>query len=206
VSRPTDFDELVGGDVPPGELERLRGVHDLLVQAGPPPELTPHVASGPTLAMTLVRPPRQRMVTRKVALLAAALCALSVAFLFGYLAGNSGDGLTGGRVLRLAGTSAAPNALASLRVSPSDTAGNWPMKLAGSGLPKLGPQGYYEVFLVRQGTYEPCGAFVVKNSGTPINVTLNVPYRLKPTDKWVVTREHWGDESRGTVVLRPTTT
>lgn len=202
----SDFDELVGTDLAPGERERLRGVHDLLVQAGPPPELPPHVASGPTLGMTLVRPPRRRMVTRKVALLAAALSVLAVAFLFGYLAGNSGNRLAHARTLRLAGTSAAPGALASLRVYPSDTAGNWPMKLSGMGLPKLGPQGYYEVFLVREGTYEPCGSFVVKNAATPIDVTLNVPYRLKPSDRWVVTREHWGDEDRrGPVVLRPAT-
>jgi hypothetical protein len=200
VSR-SDFDELVGADLAPAERARLRGVHDLLVQAGPPAELPPHVASGPTLAMTLVRRPRR--ITRKVALLAAALCVLGVAFIFGYLAGNSGNGLARARTLRLAGTSAAPNALASLRVYPSDTAGNLPMKLAGSGLPKLGPKGYYEVFLVRDGEFEPCGAFIVKDSGTPIDVTLNAPYRQKAGDRWIVTKQHWGDRVRGPVVLRP---
>ena len=199
----SDFDELVGADLAPAERARLRGVHDLLVQAGPPAELPPNVASGPTLAMTLVRRPRR--ITRKVALLAAALCALSVAFLFGYLAGNSGDELSHSRTLRLAGTSAAPDALASLRVYPSDTAGNWPMRLAGTGLPKLGPQGYYEVFLVRGGEYEPCGAFVVRNASTPINVTLNVPYRLRESDRWIVTRQQRGERKLGTVVLRPKT-
>jgi len=202
---PSDFDELAGGDLEPGERERLRSVHDLLVQAGPPPELPPHLAAGPTLGMTLVRPPRRRILTRRVALLAAALTVLAVAFLFGYLAGNGGNGLAHARTLRLTGTRIAPNALASLRVYRSDRAGNWPMKLSGMGLPKLGPNGYYEVFLVRKGGYEPCGAFVVKNAGTPIDVTLNVPYRLKPSDTWVVTRERNGDEERGPVVLRPTT-
>lgn len=200
----SDFDELVGAEVPPEERARLRGIHDLLVRAGPPPEVPPHLEAGPTLAMSLVRPPRRRTVTRRIALLAAALCALSVAFLFGYLSGNGGHGLAEGRTLRLTGTHVAPDALASLRVYPSDTAGNWPMTLAGTGLPKLGPKGYYEVFLVRNGSYEPCGAFVVKNSATPIDVTLNAPYRLKAGDRWVVTRQHWGDETRGPVVLRPT--
>jgi hypothetical protein len=153
--------------------------------------------------MTLARRPRRRVVTRRVALLAAALCALSIAFLFGYLAGNSGDSFARSRTLRLAGTTLAPNALASLRVYPSDTAGNWPMKLAGTGLPKLGPKGYYEVFLVRGGEYEPCGAFVVKDSKTPIDVTLNVPYRLKDTDRWVVTQQQRGVRKLGPVVLRP---
>jgi hypothetical protein len=162
--------------------------------------------AGPTLAMTLARRPRRRVVTRKVALLAAALCALGVAFLFGYLAANSGDELSRSRTLRLAGTSAAPDALASLRVYPSDTAGNWPMTIAGTGLPRLGPQGYYEVFLVRGGEYEPCGAFVVRNASTPIDVTLNVPYRLREGDRWIVTRQQRGERKLGPVVLRPTTT
>ena len=51
MSPRSDFDELVGGDLTPAERERLRGVHDLLVQAGPPPELAPHMEAGPTLAV-----------------------------------------------------------------------------------------------------------------------------------------------------------
>jgi hypothetical protein len=199
----SDFDELVGADLAPAERARLRGVHDLLVQAGPPPEVPPHLEAGPTLGMTLARRPRRRMVTRRVALLAAALCALSVAFLFGYLAANSGDSLAHERTLRLAGTTLAPNALASLRVYPPDTAGNWPMKLAGTGLPKLGPKGYYEVFLVRGDEYEPCGGFVVKSATTPISVTLNAPYRLRSSDRWVVTQQQRGVRKVGPVVLRP---
>ncbi|HET8527912.1 MAG TPA: hypothetical protein VFL60_03305 [Gaiellaceae bacterium] len=198
----SDFDELVGAEVPAEERTRLRRVHDLLVQAGPPPELPPHLEAGPTLAVTLARPPRRRVPTRKVALLAAALCVLALAFVFGYLAGNNGS-LANPRTLSLKGTALAPNALASLRVYPADRAGNWPMKLSGMGLPKLGPRGYYEVFLVRDGEYEPCGAFVVRNAGTPIEVTLNAPYRLDAGDRWVITRQQWGDESRGPIVLRP---
>ena len=39
-----DFDELVGGDDLPGpERERLQRVHELLVAAGPPPELPPEL-------------------------------------------------------------------------------------------------------------------------------------------------------------------
>ena len=41
--RPT-FDELAGGDdLSPEEAARLERVHDLLVAAGPPPELPPHL-------------------------------------------------------------------------------------------------------------------------------------------------------------------
>ena len=38
-----DFRELVGEDLPREEEEQLRRVHDLLVAAGPPPELPPHL-------------------------------------------------------------------------------------------------------------------------------------------------------------------
>ena len=39
VSGPPNFDELIGPDLPPDERERLRRVHELLVAAGPPPEM-----------------------------------------------------------------------------------------------------------------------------------------------------------------------
>ena len=37
--RPPDFDELIGPEVEQDERARLRAVHDLLIQAGPPAEL-----------------------------------------------------------------------------------------------------------------------------------------------------------------------
>ena len=41
MSREPDFDALVGADVPGEERDRLRRAHELLVAAGPPPELAP---------------------------------------------------------------------------------------------------------------------------------------------------------------------
>ncbi len=55
MTRGPDFDDLVGTDVEQAERERLRRVHDLLLEAGPPPELSPEIELGPTLAMTLSR-------------------------------------------------------------------------------------------------------------------------------------------------------
>jgi hypothetical protein len=195
-----EFDELVD-DVRGAERERLERVHDLLVAAGPPAELPPHLEAGPTLGMTLGKPPGHRR--RRVALIAAVAAVLVIAFVFGYLAGNRGGGIASGETLQLSGTAAAPSALASLRVLPADTSGNWPMRLSATGLPKLGHKWYYEVFLVRDGkVYAPCGSFV--STGT-VDVTLNAPYRLRPHDTWVVTRQKRGDREAGTVVLRPTT-
>src|SRR5690348_16502178 len=75
----TTFDELVGGEPTGDERARLRNVHELLVEAGPPPEIPPEIASGPTLVMTLGRVRRARSRSRRMlipALAAAALAAL----------------------------------------------------------------------------------------------------------------------------------
>jgi hypothetical protein len=151
--------------------------------------------------MTLSR--ERKPVRRRVALLAATVALLAAAFLLGYLAGNRGGGLARAETLQLRGTAAAPQALASLQILPADTSGNWPMKLSATGLPKLGPKEYYEVFLQRGGKiYAPCGSFVAR--GDAVSVTLNAPYRLHPRDTWVVTRQQRGDREAGPVVLRPT--
>ena len=61
MTRRPDLEDLVGADLDLSERERLRRVHDLLLQAGPPPELSPEIEAGPTLAMTLgARPARGR--------------------------------------------------------------------------------------------------------------------------------------------------
>ena len=198
------FDDLIETDVSGAERDRLEKVHELLVVAGPPPELSPKLEAGPTLAMTMSRPAKPR--GRRIALLAAMLAILAVAFVLGYVAGNHGGGLASAQTMQLSGTHASPTALASLQILPSDTSGNWPMKLTATGLPKLGRTGYYEVFLVRNGKiYAPCGSFVSRGAGRGIDVTLNAPYDLQPHDTWVVTEQKRGDHTAGTVVLRPTT-
>jgi len=203
MTLPPDFDSLVGSDLSADERRRLRRTHELLVAAGPPPELPPSLEAGPTMAMTLARPRRQ--VRRGVMLLAAALTVVALAFFGGYLAGNRGGGLASGRTLHLTGTKAAPGALAALRILPVDSAGNFPMRLSAEGLPKLPPHGYYEVFLVRGGKpLAPCGSFIVAGGDSAVSVQLNAPYDLRPGDSWFVTRQLPGHHEAGPVVLRPT--
>jgi hypothetical protein len=205
VTRTPDFDELIGLDVEPKERARLRSVHDLLLQAGPPAELSPEALRGPTLAMTMPRR-SQRRGGHRLALIAAALAAVSMTFLAGYITGNGNDeGLSGGRTLSLVGTKAAPGALASLRIAPIDRSGNWPMKISVTGLAKLPPRGYYTVYLVRDGKpWAPCGTFVVADRASGTSVWLNAPYRLLSGDTWVVTKQLPGHHDAGTIVLRPT--
>jgi hypothetical protein len=203
MTRVPDFDELVGPQADGADHERLRRVHELLVQAGPPAELSPEIESGPTLALTLGRAPRK--MRRSVALLAAAISLVAVAFLAGYITGNgNGNGLASGHTLALVGTKAAPDALASLRVEPADPAGNWPMQISVTGLPKLPPHGYYTVYLMRNGKpYAPCGTFVVAGKTHGASVSLNAPYDVRDGDTWVVTKQMPGHHEAGPVVLRP---
>ena len=203
MMRTPDFNELIGSEVDQTERERLRAVHELLLQAGPPAELSPEIEAGPTLAMTLQRTSRRPR--RTVMLLAAALAVCALAFLAGYIAGNGkGNGLSAGRTMSLTGTKAAPGALASLRIEPADPSGNWPMKISVTGLPKLPAHGYYTVYLMRHGKpYAPCGTFVVSGGAHGVSVWLNAPYGVRAGDTWVVTKQLPGHHEPGPIVLRP---
>jgi hypothetical protein len=173
-----DFDELVGADMDGDEYARLRRAHDLLVAAGPAPEL-PRALAEPPL-------PRigRRSLAARVLPLAATLAV--VAFVGGYLAGASGrpTAFETDFVLAMHGTAAAPAASASLRVGEIDEAGNWPMELTVEGL-RRGPR--YELLLSRDGRpVASCGYFVVEKGRTV--AYLNAPYHLRAFDGWVVTR------------------
>src|SRR5207244_12972316 len=112
TSRPPDFHELVGEDLPADERERLRGVHDLLVAAGPPAELSPALERAPSVGGTVRFLPRRRR--GAVLLLAAALAA--AAFGGGFLTGavTHGGSKSAVHVISMHGPSAAPNALAGI--------------------------------------------------------------------------------------------
>lgn len=187
MSGPPDFRELVGEDVPGAERERLRRVHDLLVAAGPPPELSPALEHPPEVGggrvVSLAR--RRR---GAVLLLAAAIAAavFGVGFLTGAVThGGSNDSAI--PAISMHGTSAAPNALASIRLQNVDSAGNWPMRLTVQGLPKLPDGGYYELYITKNGRIAgTCGTFRVGGGRTVVR--LNAPYDLSHIDGWIVTR------------------
>jgi hypothetical protein len=201
VTRVPDFDELVGDDLGDEERERLERVHALLVEVGPPPELSPELAAGPNPFITL-RAGRQRPRKRRAMLLLAATLALAAVFFGGYAAGNGAQGdesFTGARVIKLRATAAAPAALASLVIGKADRGGNWPMRLVADKLPPLPERGYYEVFLTRHGKpVAPCGSFVI-HGGRGV-AYLNAPYELEGAG-WVVTIQRAGDRVPGRVVL-----
>lgn len=203
MTRVPDFDDLVGLDLEPDERDRLQRVHTLLVAAGPPAELPPDLEAGPTLALTLSRKRRAKRTYRRAMLLAAAICILALAFLGGYVAANTGSS-SSWKTLSLAGTPSVPGALASLKIEPVDSAGNWPMRLTVTGLPKLPDHAYYEVYLVRNGKpYAQCGTFVVDGRSRATSVSLNAPYRFKHGDTWIVTKKSPGQPEPGVTMMTP---
>ena len=202
MNREPSLDELIGADATGAERQRLQQVHELLLQAGPPPELTPELEAGPSIGLTLAKK-RRAVKPRALALLAAALC-LALVFFAGYAVSNNGGGTSKPvKALTLQGTAFAPQAEATLQVWHS-SAGNWPMTLNVVGLPALPAHGAYEVYLVRDGRpWGACGTFRVKGSSDVVRVTLNAPYSLRPGDSWVVTRPVPGGPEPGKTVLRP---
>jgi hypothetical protein len=207
VNREPSLDELIGADVTGAERERLQKVHELLLQAGRPPELAPELLR-PNLAMTLGA--RRKSARPRVLMLLAGALAVVIVFLAGYVVANHGGGSATPRVVRalvLHGTSAAPNAQATLQIRQSEN-GNWPMTLSVAGLPKLpAANEYYEVYLVRDGRpWGSCGTFRVTSSTGGVTVTLNAPYSLRPGDSWIVTLPAPSGSEPGKTVLRPVTT
>jgi hypothetical protein len=202
VNREPTLDDLIGADMTGEERDRLRQVHGMLLEAGPPPELSPKLEAGPTLGMTLQR---KRALKRRAMLLLAATLALIAVFLAGYAVANrGGGGHTPVLTQALKGTAVAPQAQGTLEVWDARD-GNWPMTLSVVGLKQLPPHSYYEVYLVRNGKpWGACGTFRVQspNPGV-VTVTLTAPYTLRKGDSWVVTLPEAGGTEPGKTVLRP---
>jgi anti-sigma-K factor RskA len=180
-----DFDELIGADLEGEERERLLRVHELLIAAGPPPELPPELE--PVEEIAPVVPLRPRPSRRRLAVAAVLAAALAVmAFGLGFFVGDKGNAqaVQPERVIEMTGQ----DGRASLAILPVDEAGNWPMRMTVQGLPPLANGEEYELWLSRDGKpVKPCGTFVVADEGRTV-VALNAPYKLKGFDGWVVTR------------------
>ena len=197
MDRGPDFRELVGDDLTPDERARLERVHELLVAAGPPPELPPALAEPPDESMpTPVMLPRRRA----GAMLALAAAIALIAFVGGFVAGHQGvnDGIKTFHSLSMHGTAADRNASAKIDIGELDSSGNWPLKVEIHGLARLPKGSYYEMFLTKRGkAIAPCGIFAVAGESSTVRLTMPP---LKNYDGWIVTRERPGSRP-STVVL-----
>jgi hypothetical protein len=189
-----EFRELTD-DLSAEEQERLRRVHDLLVEAGPPPALPASLRRTP-------RPERRpfSLQRRAVAIALAAAIAV-VAFGAGFFAGEGGDDFEPVRTVAMRGVGSAAGAAATIEVGERDSAGNYAVVLHVQGLERVGPEGYYELLLTQDG--EPiasCGTFKVETDGT--SVPMTVGYEIDRFDDWVVTAHPQRHLDNPPIVLR----
>ena len=138
-------------------------MHELLVQAGPPPDLPPSLERTPEAAEAEIVQfpllPRRRWAV--AALVAATLVA--IAFGGGYALAHSKSAPQALSVSHIVTMNGPGGAQGLVRLSTPDSAGNWPMEMEVNGLPKQ-PQraSYYELWLTRDDKpVEPCGTFRV---------------------------------------------
>ena len=186
-----DFRELVGGDLSAEERKRLERVHNLLVEAGPPPELPAKLVQ-PDVDLreesTVAFLPRRR--TGLMLGLAAAIAL--VAFVGGFVSGRARSPSFATRLsVPMHGTALAQNASATIDIGHMDSHGNWPLRVFVHNLKPLPKGQYYEMFLTRN--HRPaatCGTFRLSSGGD--SVRLNAPYRLNRFDGWIVTLERPG--------------
>ena len=209
MTREPDFDELMEGVESADDRDRLRRVHDLLVAAGPPPELSPTLAGAPAAPPeddeepdTAWMPPRR---LGAVILVGAGL--LAAAFGVGYVAGDGGSSSEPAavpaeqptQVVSLRPSDQNNTAGASVRLGRKGADGNWPMTLTVRGLEHLNNGDYYILALMRNG--EPvvtCGTFNVSSSGTT-TVEMVAAYDLKRFDGWAITQ--WDTATRNERVV-----
>jgi hypothetical protein len=201
LTREPDFNELIGEEVPAEERERLRRTHDLLLAAGPMPELPPGLDE-PSLGR---RPARldenayQLLPRRRTgAALALAAAIALIAFVGGYVAGFRHDGFAAQYSVPLHAASGLA-ASAKIQIGKRDSHGNWPLRVEAKGLPKL-KRGYYEMYLTRGKHVWTCGTFAGGGQST-VKVRLTVPYSFRQGDGWIVTKQPPGQASPGPTVL-----
>jgi hypothetical protein len=197
-----NFEELVGEDLPAEEEARLRRAHEMLLAAGPMPELPPSLEEPTTGERE--RPRQEENVyqllprRRAGAALALAAAIALIAFVGGYVVGFRHDNFTAQYSVPMHGV-AGVDASAKIQIGSRDSNGNWPLRVDARGLPKL-KSGYYEMFLTHGKQKFTCGTFAGAGAKT-VKVRLNAPYELQRGDGWIVVKELPGRPIPGPTVL-----
>jgi hypothetical protein len=198
VSRGPDFRDLVGNDLAPDEEARLRRAHDLLVAAGPPPELPDQLAEPPAPQGRLLTFAQNRLRTGLV--LAAAF--VLGAFALGYLVGAGNESTESGfEPVQTAVLGKSGDRLAVVRIGKTDGDGNTTMLVTLEKLDHLSGGDYYTLFMTRRGKpIATCGTFNVDDDKTT-TVRLNVGYEIDRYDGLLLA-EYSLDTHRNKPLLR----
>lgn len=203
MTQEPDFNELIGDEGSPEELDRLRQVHDMLLAAGPPPELSPALEHAPVVPEdSKVVQFRRR---KPVAFFAIAAAIAVAAFAIGYAVAGRNAAFHSSFSVPMHGLGTQRAAVGEVEVGDHDSGGNYPLQMSVTGLRDLHKGGWYELLLSKHGKPTlDCGSFVVDGKETTFR--LSVPYDLdklhkaKKYDGWVVVRHTPGSTSTPVVM------
>jgi hypothetical protein len=176
----TDFRDLVADDLSQEERARLERVDGLLRSVPAPPSEVP---ASLDRAVDRIGSERRLWTPRRL-VVAVALAATLAALFFGV-----GRWTTGGEPhyrasVQMEPAASDPQASALIKLGDRDANGNWRLKLQVDGLPELGGDGYYVLWLAKDGKYAAtCGTFKVRGETT---IDMTVSYRLSEYDAWVI--------------------
>jgi len=186
MKEPPNLHELLGDDLPEDEVERLRGVDALLRSVpGPPHEIPLSLTHAvEQVAIEPARIPRRRKA------LALAFAVLVAALAFGVGRWSGGESFDAAWAAELAATADAPGASAVVQVGERDEeSGNLELVLDVSGLPPLGPDEFYALWLVEDGEWgATCGYFSVGEGETTVRMTVS--YEIREFEAWAISTGH----------------
>ena len=196
MSDAPNFKDLVGEGLPPAEQERLERVHEMLIAAGPPPELPPELEDVPDGRGNVHELEPTGLPRRRIgAALALAAAIALLAFLGGYLAGYKRTGNSFDAVRTVALTN--NQAQATVRFGAKDANGNTPMLLKVEGLKKLPESDYYTLYMTKGGKpVVVCGSFNVRG---PQSTTLRFPAAYDPANFDGLEIARWNHTDRKSV-------
>jgi hypothetical protein len=196
-----ELDDLIGGEVPADERERLRRAHEYLLTAGPLPELPPSLEQPPLVedrhepsgAFALL--PRR---SGRIMTLAAGFAAMTL--VIGYVIGHHGASFDQVQAVEMHGTAQAPRASGLIKVAQRDSNGNFPLEVSVNGLRPL-PRGSYYVLYLNKGKRPVaiCGSFLVRENAT--TVRMSAPYDYHKFSGWTVAVYKVGKSKPGPTLL-----
>jgi hypothetical protein len=176
----TDFRDLVGDDLSQEERVKLERVDRLLRSVPAPPSEVPGSLDR---AVNRIGTERRQWTPRR--LLVAMTLAVTLAALFFGLGRWTTSGEPHYRAtIQMTPAASNPGASALIKLGDRDANGNWKLKLQVGGLPELTGDGYYVLWLAKDGKYAAtCGTFKVRGDTT---IDMTVGYRLSEYDAWVI--------------------
>jgi Anti-sigma-K factor rskA len=181
MKEPVDLHELVGGDLPPEELEELSRVDSLLRSVPAPPHDVPASLTQAVAAVPLERRPR----TRRRLAVAVAFAVLIAVAAFG-IGRWTADDFSADYAVEFQPTADAPGADAVVEVGERDPdSGNVELILEVSGLPQVADDEFYALWLEKDGEWAAtCGYFAVGEGETTVRMTVS--YSFRDFDAWII--------------------